>query len=968
MKQPVIRLSSPAPAGVCASCMPHATRPSSFVLRTCAALAFAAFAANATPRIPYANDFSTRTSGATPSDRWMETSYIPGALVRSVSSAGDAYNSATAYQDGWTMKAGYCRSSVLFRVADDNGNQGVLVTNTSSTAVADGTVAMQPFYNEFSDGVLKISVDIRTPASSAFNTSANMHCYLMPIYKSGLDVTTLSIAGKYPMRMGAAWQHDGSSGYHLRAIAHAMNGDGNGSTYYGRQDSRNTIESGRWMRYEAILDLSAGTFTATFADLGTSHPTPETTSDSPFDFRRWEAANASTTLTFITPITAETGGVAGLSLYLAGFKKAVASDAPMFDNIAVSWKAPGADDFASVYENDFSTRRYRQVEPAGATTGAYAPAPTTNTVQSSSYGASSVGTVYAAGDDSLRLLVPGKSGSKGTLQTAGLDGWRRFEGVPGCALVNPTSYGWNNGTVLRVTAPSTACSQSSSHAHLATPLGTALTSGKVRLYFDLMTPAKWQFPSNNKVAWAGVYLGSAHDATLITGSNDPKTIMTNKYACGGGYYINGENGATTTSSKWMGSASTTPTATLTGIGNASPETARWYRFRVTADLEAKRYDIESWFCGSQSGTVVGPLGRDMDDTSFMTVGNLQLAVSNRAFHVTAPAAIDSIVLSVNNASAYGDNGTRSGDTFKVGNYPLFDNIRVCRINEDGSDGFEIYRNDFDSSYRTSVQDAAVLAGDTDRDGADRWIRRHRNVGSMNVINAGGGDGVVAMTGVGRTSDNRTMFAVQPFGASSKNCASVDFAADIRPPACFSPQTSSDTISSEFAYVEVGGDTYYQGVYRPASDNNWRSEPRIGFGFTAVSGKDACSQFTNVVISVQTRNASQTFTRNSTAAIDKSHWYRFRVKAHPTNAGGKFTVKVYDQGATKPAASDADGTLVETFENLTLPAFPEPGMTTFGLAASNFSGTRGGGIDDPNVALVDNLKVDFAPAAFMIIVR
>lgn len=45
-----------------------------------------------------------------------------------------------------------------------------------------------------------------------------------------------------------------------------------------------------------------------------------------------------------------------------------------------------------------------------------------------------------------------------------------------------------------------------------------------------------------------------------------------------------------------------------------------------------------------------------------------------------------------------------------------------------------------------------------------------------------------------------------------------------------------------------------------------------------------------------------------------------------------------------------------------------GLTTFGLAASNFTGTRGGGIDDPNVALVDNLKVDFAPAAMMIIVR
>ena len=59
----------------------------------------------------YANDFTLRTSGETPSDRWMETAYIPGALVRSVSSISsegrEPYSTATGYQDGWAMKAGY---------------------------------------------------------------------------------------------------------------------------------------------------------------------------------------------------------------------------------------------------------------------------------------------------------------------------------------------------------------------------------------------------------------------------------------------------------------------------------------------------------------------------------------------------------------------------------------------------------------------------------------------------------------------------------------------------------------------------------------------------------------------------------------------------------------------------------------------------------------------------------------------
>ena len=106
MKQTIVRLSSPARAGVRALPMPCVLRPSYFLLLTCAA--FALTTANAAPRVPY--DFSTRTSGAVPSDRWMETSYIPGALARSVSSISahgrEPYNNDTAYQDGWTMKTG----------------------------------------------------------------------------------------------------------------------------------------------------------------------------------------------------------------------------------------------------------------------------------------------------------------------------------------------------------------------------------------------------------------------------------------------------------------------------------------------------------------------------------------------------------------------------------------------------------------------------------------------------------------------------------------------------------------------------------------------------------------------------------------------------------------------------------------------------------------------------------------------
>ena len=955
MNQSFIRLSSPASSSFAGITRAVIARLAGFVIAAIGRSSFACvafFAANATPRIPYANDFSTRTSGATPSGRWMETSYIPGALVRPVSSAGDAYNSATAYQDGWTMKAGLAHSTVTFTVTDDGGNQAVLVNSSSASVITDGTVAMQPFYNEFTDGVLKISADIRTPASTAFNIGSDAYAAIIPLYKSALDVAGSTLSTSTRIGMGNVY-NDGAR--YVRASALVMNIAGTGAAINGASESQNDLTAVNWYRYEAVIDIAAGTFTATFGNLGASHPTPDTVPSSVTDFRRFVDGAWTTTLPLRNAPTSETGGFAGVALYVLGFKEAAAADAPMFDNIAVSWTAPGAEDFAPVYSNDFTTRRYRQIEPAGATSGAYALAPTTNTVQSAYYERGSSDGVHALNESSTRKLVPNYvSGGP----YVGQDGWRRLDGSLYFTLVDPnktTTYGWENATVLRATSSANNGASGTARGAIAAPLGTSLTTDKVRLYFDIMAPYRWYAPSDASQNYCGVYLGSAAE-TAPTASTAINTLLDGKGAFGGGIFNSPGASGNNNTYRWIYTANAQfMGGQISDIG--APYYCRWYRFKATADLDSKTYDIEAYF--------IGATGLAMGDTSMFAEDKVRLR-QNKSFHGNAPAAIDTVFIALQSAAKYNTTGTRDSLTYSC--YPLFDNVRVCRVNDDGTDGADIYACNFEYGYRTTVRDVAVLAGDTDREGADRWIRRGRNVGSMSVIDAGGGDGVVSMTDISRTSGNRSMFAVQPFGSASKNCASVDFSADIRPPAFFSAEGSSTTTSSGYAYVEVGGDNYYQGVYCPASDNNWRSEPRIGFGFTAISGKDACQQFTNIVFSVRTRTSSATTTTNSTTAIDKSHWYRFRMKAHPTNAGGKFTVKVYDQGATKPAASDADGTLVETFENLTLPAFPEPGMTTFGLAASNFSGTRGGGIDDPNVALVDNLKVDFAPTAFMIIVR
>ena len=921
------------------------------------ALALAALAANATPRVPYANDFATRTSGATPSDRWMESQYIPGALVRTVSSISahgrEPYNSESAYQDGWSMKEGYERSGVLFRVVDDSGNQGVLVTNKSSTVVTDATVAIQPFYNEFTDGVLKISADIRTPASSAFVSNTIAHASIIPIYKSALNVAASTFPTPTRLGMANASHNNSSTGdFYVRANVMSKNIAETGSGTYGYSEARNNLTAGNWYRYEAVIDIAAGTFTATFGNLGATHPSPDSVPTTVTDFRRYVDNAWTTTFKLNAAPSASTGGFAGLALYISGFKRAAASAAPMFDNLSVSWKAPGAEDFASVYENDFSTRRYRQIEPAGTTTGAYALVPTTNTIQSSFYERALIANDYGISEDSARRLVPDGA------PYAGQDGWRRIAGTAPFTMVDPnkdsTGYAWTNASVLRATG-------SGKTGMVAAPLGTTVSSGKVRLYCDILMGAITNSTSNGRdisaaafLAGDGAYTNACYSSTRIRVA-DVTTALRSKGVCGAGTCYSDRAAGTyhTNTRLYRFNGSSYSTLKDPNNENVFINCGRWGRYVVTLDLDAGKYDVAIYN--------LGYIGQPMDFDH--TTKTLLIATNNLSLAESAIRNVDSVVLfSEGQDVANTSSRTTTFNSKKLGRFPLFDNVRVCLVNGDGTDGTELYSCNFEYGYRMSVKNAASLVGHSNREGADRWIRRGNAYGLFNVVDAGGGDSVLVLDDFGWIEQvTRAGYAVQPFGSASKNCASVDFAADIRPPECFARDKDC------FARVEVGGDDYAQGVYRPASSNNWRSEPRIGFGFVTGGGKNAVGHYTNVLISVQSRTSSATTTTNSTAAIDTSHWYRFRVKAAPTNAGGTFTVKVYDQGATKPAANAADGMLVETFSDLALPAFGGQGMTTFGLAAAGFAGMSGG-IDDPNVALVDNLSADFKPAAFMVIMR
>ena len=877
-------------------------------------------------KVPYVNDFAERTSEAIPSDRWMETTYKTGSLARRLAASAiteySPYANERDYQDGWAAKKIWNNSTgnIGFSVVSDNGNQVVMANGVSGSYDTSDTAVVQPFGNEFKDGVLKISVDIRTPPQSdSFISDNRAYALFAPIYKSELDVTSIGVG--MPLYFGPA--NLDNDGYKLRAVSRGRKSASGGDSFIGQYDVRNDITAGNWVRYEAILNLSAGTYTATFTDLSTNARN---------DFRQEQNSTASTTLHFVTAMTEETGGIAGLAFLVRGLKQADASVAPMFDNIFVSWQAPESGKFVSVYENNFTTRRYRSIEPDGTISGSYVLSTITNVVNSVGYDRGSLSTEYGGNPTDSSVLVPVSN-----TDIDGRDGWHRFAGMSAqYSVINPNKdggRGWNNGAVLRAT-------KEYSRGYIAAPLGQSISSGKVRLYFDLRQGSKTRLNSNVKKGFALCLLGgnkvySADYNALVdndgkTDDGSTKTVLSGKALCGAGYY-----GSSSSEIQNCHIVSCTGSDSFKADykdGSGSTVQASriyWHRYVVTADLNTKTFTFQVY----KYGKIGQSADWDHSDSS-------KVAEGSNSFLSGAPENVDSVIIATQGNGNY--NSTANVDSVAEGKFPLFDNIRVCRVNEDGSDGMEIYRCDFEGSTRRTECEAASLTAVSGREGADKWVTRGQTHYAVKVREVADGDQVMVVDGL----NNVERYVVQPFGGKAKSCSIVDVVADIRPADAWANANGC-------MQVEIGGDDYYQG------NQGWRSLPRVFFGFRETAGTKSVGLFKNVKFAAGTESSVTL----SDVAVDPSHWYRFRAKANIKD--GKFAVDVYDLGAEKPAASTEDGTLVAAITDVSMTL---DRATTLGISAKGVVSRFGGGTDDLSVVMLDNLSVSITNPAFQIILR
>ena len=504
----------------------------------------------------YENDFSTRTSvGVLPTTNWYEMPYHVGQLARYYDDdygssrwigPSTPYDASDKIQDGWALaKIGGSNLYMAEPFVEINSAEQVPegdATNPFMTIYGAPynrfSMATHPLFNAFSNGVLRISMDMRAPTESGRFESVR----LTPLCRT--DMNSLhwgNTSYSTPAGFGVQWV-----GGYGGAIPFLLFGDGT-TTGGGDGDYISGNILGRnWCRFVAEIDLDAKTVSCSASNLGLGNPTFNTVGT---------PVGSSTGKRFYRPVTSESGPITGLGFEfwntLADY--GAVNDAVSVDNISVAWKAPGTDTFQSCYENDFAVRRYRTLTPPGTVTGSYeGSAVAYDTFKSYIQDKQ----IVPNSNTSLQNIVP---------QPLGIDNWRRIndQGTGSAHVIG--SGDSNFGNVLRLTA-------NEIFVCVSQPLGQNITSGKVRMSADVRLPDQWHWSVARS---AMVDMGAESFASTLY--DDFSNNRVGSVGVGG-----------STSNSDFRPRYDTSAGTQYGSVDCTP--SNWYRLVRTADIDAQTYD------------------------------------------------------------------------------------------------------------------------------------------------------------------------------------------------------------------------------------------------------------------------------------------------------------------------------------------------------------------------------------------
>ena len=801
--------------------------------------------------------------------------------------------------------------------------------------------AITPLHNEFTNGQLRIQVDLKAPIHWEVPLS---WFKVFPVYRKYMDILawnnsqcdTLVTPGKFGFRATGGSKVDDLF-----------------KTFPQYYDSRNlsgsTTQCGNnyspsynyWYRFIVTYDLDAKTF---FGDLykldsilGGGCPTLETETPVTPTISFGHSGDSRTVEGFMTNPSDETGGIAGLGISGYGNFTAAAQGLSLgcitnkvfADNVRISWKAPGSDDFDVFYENDFSNRWYKTLcAPVHAVAGAYSASVAT-VAETNSFS----GYTATTSMDSYRIVC--STENTDLAQAIGIDGWRKLpfynkmNGNPAVVEYGgntTTDDGGKGGNML-------AYGDQSGVSRLVQTLGTSFSSGTVRVVADARPP--WgsgftkELPATVKRR-LGIGLGSA--ALYCT---DRAGVPAN-VAGGFGY----ERLATT------GGCLHKPFTIISGGGSdgepvcdypaayTAPESNSWYRIEVSANLDTKKYDVTVTPLGAASVTA----GDAATESPIFSATGLDFAAN--------VSDIGSFYL-----CGYGlgsEANPSSGQNMH--NRVCWDNI--CVYHDDDL----VYENDFTTRTRTipaatrETGELAALQYNLDG-GQDHWVRR-------DYIGAAGFDARAwvrddngnQFLALGRAAEEgRTILLGNELGTSVKR--PFRFVADIRPPSQWSAKKGYIKIAlgdSQMAQTETQESVY--GAHRLVT---------FGFDGTNTQNQTTCPYYFK----------GCTATVGGTtldAAIDETHWYRFRVSVDP--CAGTCDAKLYDMGSAHPTAATRGGAIVATAEGIALENAlgAGEGVSTIHIMGNGLSGSVGSLGVDPAHALIDNIEMSEIPGSMVIV--
>ena len=840
-------------------------------------------------------------------------------------------------------------------VRNDDGNNAFAWFHAHPSNVRAGFV-LQSLHNTFTSGVLRIQVDMRPPRRWISYTGKDFFsCRVFPVYGKYMDPMAMDgngpdclqpnkaciklTPGSFGVTSGTSTDHEPNQTF-LRMIYTKEDGENTWKNfgYSYLSDTANT----NWVRFVVSYDLDRAKHSgaAYFFGDDVSHPT--------FDTEPSATAYGSYTDLDFPAMTDEDGGISGLGIMGNGVfgQTAVTTNKVYVDNFRLSWKAPGAADFETFYENDFSNRWYKTLCDVnrGVASSGYAPATVcTNVIDSSTF------PLYAQMKPSVNYIttnnyVPAVSALPSASQPVGYDGWRRLPIADGATAYFGAFYAGGSqydritnadGSLIQGEGEGMATfgssNKSSKYAVVANPIGETYTSGKVRLSVDMRLPLLTEPPTFVAgLMRAAVGLGST---TLYSA---PRADLAANIVAGCGY-VRTLNGTVTNHVPYAMAPSTSSTLEYAlETSFTEPQTAYWYRMEVAVDLDSRTY-----------ATTVTPLSPISVDSGFTP--------TNGPIYAKTGLPLASTATDVGTVYLRGF-GYESGLSLQwMKGRVCFDNICVWRQATGAEAETLVYLNDFLKRTRNSTGEPTAynravgyVANIYDMDdGPDHWIRRSvvgdEGFWATATVRDDGGNQFLAL---GRELESGSRVQVgHTFGESIAR--PFRFSIDVRPP-------SGWRKNGGFAEVSLGTAVMEQ---TEVSESIFNAGRLAGFGFMDVAGSSECPWVRPYMLPVA-RTVIDGVETNvalcAASAIATDHWYRFKVTVRPQD--GVYGIRLYDMGTAHPVASSPAGALIGSEDGLAfvneLPA--GEGVSAFNLHAYGVGGVLGeAGVDADNV-MIDNI--------------